>query len=107
MSDYSFHIEIAHAADASFLERTYSDIQLEAMRLSRQCFEVGDNTADQFEAHITQIVTDRRDLLHAIEQRNPEDADLIACRHSDLFRDRVAHQLLGPPTRPTIVNLSD
>ena len=77
------------------------------MRLSRQCFEVGDNTTDQFEAHITQIVTDHRDLFRAIEQRNPENADMIAGRHSDLFRDRVAHQLLGPPTAPTIVELSD
>jgi DNA-binding GntR family transcriptional regulator len=105
-ANYRFHIEIAHAADSSFLERTYSDLQLEAMRLSRQCFEVGDNTTDQFEAHITQIVTDHRDLFRAIEQQNPEDADMIACRHSDLFRDRVAHQLLGTPTAPTIVDLS-
>lgn len=105
-ANYRFHKEIAQAADSSFLEHTYSDLQLEAMRLSRQCFEVGDNTTDQFEAHIAQIVTDHQDLFRAIEQRNPDEADAIASRHSDLFRDRVAHQLLGPPSPSGVVNLS-
>jgi DNA-binding GntR family transcriptional regulator len=106
-ANFRFHKEIALAADSSFLERTYSDLQLEAMRLSRQCFEVGDSTTDQFEAHIAQIVTDHRDLVHAIETRDADAADAIACRHSDLFRDRVAHQLLGPPSAPSIVKLSE
>lgn len=106
-ANYRFHKEIAQAADSSFLEHTYSDLQLEAMRLSRQCFEAGDNTTDQFEAHIAQIVTDHRDLFRAIEQRNPDEADAVACRHSNLFRDRVAHQLLGPPSASTSVNLVD
>jgi DNA-binding GntR family transcriptional regulator len=106
-ANYRFHREIAHAADSAFLERTYSDIQLEAMRLSRQCFEVGDNTTDQFEAHILQIVTDHRDLFRAIEHRNPDEADMVASRHSDLFRDRVARQLLGPPNTAGTVDLAD
>ncbi|MHB0773026.1 GntR family transcriptional regulator [Bradyrhizobium sp. 1.29L] len=106
-ANYRFHREIAHAADSAFLDRTYSDLQLEAMRLSRQCFEVGDNTTDQFEAHISQIVADHRDLFTAIEQRNPDEADQIAWRHSDLFRDRVARQLLGPPNTLSIVDLAD
>lgn len=97
-ANYRFHNEIARAADSSFLEHTYSDLQLEAMRLSRQCFEVGDNTTDQFEAHIAQIVADHRELFEAIEQRDADAADKIASRHSDLFRDRVAKQLLGPPS---------
>lgn len=106
-ANYRFHKEIAQAADSSILERTYSDIQLEAMRLSRQCFEVGDNTTHQFESHISQIMTDHRDLFRAIEKRDPDEADTIACRHSDLFRDRVARQLLGPPSAPSVVDLSD
>jgi DNA-binding GntR family transcriptional regulator len=106
-ANYRFHKEIAHAADSSFLERTYSDLQLEAMRLSRQCFEAGDNTTDQLKAHIAQIVADHRDLLRAIKQRNPDDADAIAARHSDLFRDRVAHQLLGPSSVLSAVNLAE
>jgi len=106
-ANYRFHREIALAADSSFLERTYSDIQLEAMRLSRQCFEVGDNSTDQFQAHIAQIVTDHRDLFRAIDDRNPDAADLVASRHSDLFRDRVARQLLGAPHESSIVPLSE
>lgn len=106
-ANYRFHREIALAADSSFLERTYSDIQLEAMRLSRQCFEVGDNSRDQFEAHIAQIVADHRDLFRAIEERNPDAADLVASRHSDLFRDRVARQLLGAPHEASLVPLSE
>jgi DNA-binding GntR family transcriptional regulator len=106
-ANYRFHKEIAEAADSSFLERTYSDIQLEAMRLSRQCFDMGDNTADQFQAHIAQIVTDHREIFRAIEQRSPDDADALASRHSDLFRDRVARQLLGPPSEASLVNLAE
>jgi DNA-binding GntR family transcriptional regulator len=106
-ANFRFHKEIALAADSSFLEQTYSELQLEAMRLSRQCFEVGDNTTDQFEAHIAQIVTDHRDLFKAIEQRNPDDADAVASRHSDLFRERVARQLLGSPSPSATVVLTD
>lgn len=83
--------------DSAFLERTYSDILLEGMRLSRQCFEAGDNSIDQLEAHIARIVADHRDLFAAIEQRKPDVADNAASRHSDLFRDRVARQLPGSP----------
>jgi DNA-binding GntR family transcriptional regulator len=106
-ANYRFHREIARAADSAFLERTYSDILLEAMRLSRQCFEAGDNTIDQLEAHISRIVADHRDLFTAIEQRKPDEADNVASRHSDLFRDRVARQLLGPPNTAGSVDLAD
>ena len=106
-ANYRFHREIARAADSAFLEQTYSDILLEAMRLSRQCFEAGDNTADQLEAHIALIVADHRDLFAAIGRRKPDEADDVASRHSDLFRDRVARQLLGPPNSATAVDLAD
>lgn len=106
-ANYRFHREIALAADSSFLERTYSDLQLEAMRLSRQCFEVGDNSTDQFAAHIAQIVADHRGLFAAIESRDADEADLVASRHTDLFRDRVARQLLGTPPVSGTVRLSD
>lgn len=106
-ANYRFHREIARAADSAFLERVYSDIQLEAMRLSRQCFEAGDNTTAQLESHLSVIVADHRDLFTAIEQRKPDDADRIASRHSDLFRDRVARQLLGPPNTAGNVDLAD
>lgn len=94
-ANYRFHHEIARAADSPFLEDAYSNLQIEAMRLSRYCFEVGD-TNDQFDAHVAQIVADHRELFHAIEYRQPDAADAVASRHSDLFRDRVAAQLLGP-----------
>jgi DNA-binding GntR family transcriptional regulator len=106
-ANYRFHREIARAADSAFLERTYSDILLEGMRLSRQCFEAGDSSIDQLDAHIARIVADHRDLFAAIEHRKPDEADNVASQHSDLFRDRVARQLLGPANAANSVDLAD
>ncbi|WP_407185321.1 GntR family transcriptional regulator [Bradyrhizobium centrosematis] len=106
-ANYRFHREIARAADSGVLEQTYSDLLLDGMRLSRQCFQAGDNSIVLLEAHIALIVADHRALFAAIEQQKPDEADNVASRHSDLFRDRVARQLLGPPNSTSIVNLAD
>jgi DNA-binding GntR family transcriptional regulator len=94
-ANHLFHMEVSKAGASSVLHRFYETMSIETLRLSRQCFIVGDRTGYVGSEHLKQTMQDHRDLFAAIEAGDGDEADRVAQRHTVLFRERLTRQLLG------------
>jgi DNA-binding GntR family transcriptional regulator len=92
-ANVAFHRAIAKAARNKYVEHFYGHALVDAMRLSRACFAgavPGDSAADQqLAAHLAETERQHRQILAAIEQRDPVRADALAVAHHELTRRRV------------------
>jgi DNA-binding GntR family transcriptional regulator len=105
--NHSFHKAIAAAADSAFIQKTYEDLLVESLRLARQCLGSGEDRESTRQEHLARIVGDHKEIYEAIKLGDTEAADLIATRHSLLFRERLSRQILGPSTDVSTMSLAD
>jgi DNA-binding GntR family transcriptional regulator len=106
-ANHTFHEAVSAAADSVFIQKAYQDLLIESLRLARQCFAAGDDHDANRREHLERTVADHRELYQAIEQRDAEEADRIAARHSLLFRERLSAQILGPSTLIASIGLTE
>ena len=68
---------------------------MESLRWARQCFSSGEDQKSTQQEHLRRIAAEHREIYAAIKQRDVEEADALASRHSELFRERLSQQILG------------
>lgn len=83
-----FHIAIANAAGNSFIAKTYMQLLIFGMRLSRIAL-VYDNMTEGKHQHIEKIVDEHRQMSTAIVAGDADRAEQLASQHTELFRGRV------------------
>jgi len=83
-----FHIAIGNAAGNSFIAKTYTQLLVFGMRLSRIALVYEDAT-DGKDKHIKKIIDEHRQLSTSIVTGDADKAEQFAGQHSELFRDRV------------------
>lgn len=83
-----FHIAIGKAAGNSFIAKTYTQLLIFGMRLSRIAL-VYDDATEGKDKHIEKIIEEHRQLSTSIVTGDADKAEQLAGQHSELFRDRV------------------
>ncbi|MDF2096003.1 GntR family transcriptional regulator [Aquibaculum arenosum] len=94
-SNYRFHMAIAVAAHSEYLERSYSRVMTEGLRVARVCFsEENDREAPPLSAHVDRTTSEHHALYNALLQQDADEAERLAAEHTILFRNRVAQTLI-------------
>jgi len=99
-----FHLDLAASAENAFLEKAYRELLDEGMRLSRLAL-LYDPPAERSRAeHLSAIVLEHREMLAAVEARDPDRAEALAAAHCELFRRRIVEYLEGSRAEAVVID---
>lgn len=93
-TNYRFHMAIAAAAHSDYLERSYSRVMTEGLRVARVCFSEENDRQAPLDAHVERTTSEHRALYDAVLRQDPDEAERLAAEHTVLFRNRVAQTLI-------------
>jgi len=93
-TNYRFHMAIAAAAHSDYLERSYSRVMTEGLRVARVCFSEENDRQVPLGAHLDRTTSEHHALYNAIRGQDAEEAERLAAAHTVLFRNRVAQTLI-------------
>lgn len=99
--NYAFHSRIGDAAHSRYLAAAYQRCLVEGLRIGHVCFSEHAGIDARLAPHLDTTMQDHREMLDAIRDKDPDQAETVAGRHVELFRDRVGTTLLSTDvTRP-------
>lgn len=102
-----FHEAVARACGNRYVSEQYLALLTISLRLARTAFTYAPLSGESVEDYYSEVARQHDAMIDSIETRDPEAGDLLARRHTQLFRDRVmryvsrsrAHEVpLGPTT---------
>lgn len=84
----AFHVSIAEASKNRYLIEQYSRLLDQGMRMMRVpfAFESGDGYGAK--EHLGKIMKEHRDMVMAVAERDPGQAESLGAEHAALFRSR-------------------
>ena len=88
-----FHLGIARCCGNRYFESLYTSLLAISLRLARTCFAYAPKSGESAEDYYLEIVLQHDAMIAAIERGDAEQADALACTHTDLFRDRIVRYL--------------
>ena len=103
-TNWEFHHAIGLACGNRYLERMYSGLLTEGLRIARlaMAYECYGSVA-AYEAHLGKILSEHRDIVRAIADRDSVRAAALSDSHSNLARKRVSDYLARNATREIVV----
>ena len=84
-----FHMIIGRICGNRYFESLYSSLLAVSLRLARTAFAYAPRSGEAHEDYYMEVVGQHDAMILAIENKNPEEAEALACVHTDLFRDRI------------------
>jgi len=99
-TNWEFHHEIGLACGNRYLERMYTGLLTEGLRIARLAMAYECYGSEQaYAAHLAHIRREHRELVHVIAGRDAKRAAPLADSHSNLARERVTAYLSRNATR--------
>ncbi|WP_138471978.1 GntR family transcriptional regulator [Poseidonocella sp. HB161398] len=94
-ANFAFHMEIARAAQSSYLGHAYERALIEGMRVGHVSFVEHDGVQARLEEHLAETVDDHRQMIALIRAGDAAAAEEVAARHVELFRNRIVTTVLS------------
>ncbi len=88
-----FHITIGRACGNRYFESLYSSLLAVSLRLARTAFAYAPRAGEAYEDYYMEVVRQHDAMITAIENKEVDQADVLARVHTDLFRDRINRYL--------------
>jgi DNA-binding GntR family transcriptional regulator len=88
-----FHIIISRVCGNRYFESLYSSLLSVSLRLARTAFAYAPRSGEAYEGYYMEVVRQHDAMIHAIENKNADEAEALARVHTDLFRDRINRYL--------------
>jgi DNA-binding GntR family transcriptional regulator len=93
-ANWDFHHTIGEACQNRYLEKTYTGLLTENLRIARLAMAyVCYGSERAYRSHLASILTEHRAMLKAIRDQSADDADRLAASHANLARTRVTSYL--------------
>lgn len=93
-ANWDFHFTIGQACQNRYLEKTYTGLLTENLRIARLAMAyVCYGSERAYRAHLDSILTEHRAIEKAVRERSADDADRLAASHANLARIRVTSYL--------------
>jgi DNA-binding GntR family transcriptional regulator len=92
-----FHLIIGRICGNKYFESLYSSLLSVSLRLARTAFAHAPMSGEAHEDYFMEVVRQHEAMILALENRDPEEADALACIHTDLFRERIKRYLNQNP----------
>ena len=93
-ANLEFHLAIGEATHSSRLYKIYNGLLVEGLRIARLAMAYEHfSTSQQRKQHLDKIIEEHEQLERLIRDKNAEEAERVAARHSDLARNRVIEYL--------------
>jgi DNA-binding GntR family transcriptional regulator len=84
-----FHLIVGRSCGNKYLESLYVSLLSVSLRLARTAFAYAPMSGDAHQEYYMEVVRQHEAMIAAIERKDPEEADVLARLHTDLFRERI------------------
>lgn len=88
-----FHVTIGRACGNRYFESLYSSLLAVSLRLARTAFAYAPRVGEAYDDYYMEVVRQHDAMISAIENKDADEADVLARVHTDLFRDRINQYL--------------
>ena len=88
-----FHVTIGRACGNRYFESLYSSFLAVSLRLARTAFAYAPRVGEAYDDYYMEVVRQHDAMISAIENKDADQADILARVHTDLFRDRINQYL--------------